>query len=180
MIVKHKGFVATLLLCLVFLTPTIYAQPYGKGKYGTAVPYGSETSLTISTGSASAIQVTPDTTPVLGTTTNDVTITSLDVVGYKLYVRSIGSTDMTNSPSTIPASVNAVPGALAVNTWGYNTDASTDFVGMTTSDVLVKNATGPYSAGDLTTFTYGVKLDNSKPAGNYTTSIVYTAVPQTD
>lgn len=169
-------FCANLLLSHGF----VYAQPYGKGKFGANVPYGSQTSLTISTGAVNAIQVTPNDSPVLGTTSNVVTVTSTDVVGYDLYIRSSGSTNMTNSPSVIPASVNTLPAVLATNTWGYNTDASTNFVGITSSDVLVKTAAGPYTSGDQTTFTFGVKLDNNKPAGNYTTSIVYTAAPQTD
>lgn len=159
---------------------SVFASPYGVGKYGANVPYGSETSLAIGTSGNVTIQVTPTESGTLATAANTVTVTSTDVVGYKLYIRSLSSTNMVNGASTIPASGNGSPASLAVNTWGYNTDGSNNFVGSTLSDTLIKNATGPYSSGDNTSVTYGVKLDNSKSAGNYTTTVVYTAVPQTN
>ena len=178
---KVKYLLLSLVLSIVVLpNASVSAQPYGKGKFGADVPYGSLTSLTISTGGNVAIQLTPADTPVLGTATNPVTVTSTDVVGYKLYIRSVGSTDMTNSPAVIPASGNGTYLPLATNTWGFNTDGSSNFAGTLMTDMLVKTANGPYSSGDVTNFKYGVKLDNSKPAGNYVTSIMYTAAPQTD
>jgi hypothetical protein len=171
----------SLVLLLGFLgVKTVNAAPYGTGKYGDNVPYGSETSLAISTSGNVNIQVTPTEAGTLATAANTVTVTSTDVVGYKLYIRSLTSTNMVNGASTIPASANGSPASLAVNTWGYNTDASSNFVGSTLVDTLIKNAVGPYSSGDDTTVTYGVKVDNNKAAGNYVTTVVYTAVPQTD
>jgi hypothetical protein len=125
--------------------------------------------------------ITPVSGGTVATGTSNVTVTSTDVKGFKLYVRSLGSTNLDNLGAVIPASANGSPAALAVNTWGYNTSGSlTNFTGMTLSDVLVKSVTTPASTGDLTTFTYGVNVDLAKPAGNYTTSVVYTAVPQTN
>ena len=156
------------------------AQPYGKGVYGANVPYGSQTSLTIATNGNVTIPITPVETGTLGTGSSIVTVTSTDVVGYKLYVKAESSTNMVNGAATLPASANGSPAALATNTWGYNTDGSSNFVGMSLTNALIKTATGPFSGGDNTTVTYGVKVDNSKPAGNYTSTVTYTAVPQTD
>jgi hypothetical protein len=169
------------VLSLLFYVPYTLAQPYGKGLYDSNVPYGNLTSLSIATsGNVTIPNITPTAVGVLGTGTSTVTVTSTDVVGYKLYVRSLTSTNMSNLGTNIPASSNSSPLALAVDTWGYNTDASTNFVGMTLSDVLIKSLTGPASTGDVTTFTYGLKVDLLKAAGNYTTSVIYTAVPQTN
>jgi hypothetical protein len=169
----------TMMLSLLIVSPS-NAQPYGKGLYGI-VQYGDETSLSIATSGDVAIPtITPTTSGVLGTGTSVVTVTSTDVVGFKLYVRSLTSTNMTNLGTTLPTSANGSPAALAVDTWGYNTDASTNFVGMTLSDVLITSITGPASTGNVTTFTYGLKIDLAKPAGNYSTSVIYTAVPQTN
>lgn len=160
---------------------TVYAQPYGKGLYNENVPYGNQTSLTIATsGSVTIPTITPTTSGVLGTGASTVTVTSTDVTGFKLYVRSLTSTNMNNLGAVVPTSANGSPATLAVNTWGYNTDASTNFVGMTLTDVLIKSLTTPASTGNVTTFTYGLKVDMAKPAGNYSTSVIYTAVPQTD
>lgn len=176
-----KGIVVLwLTLFAIGLVGIVNAQPFGKGKFGANVPFGSETSLAISTTGNVTIQITPTDAGVLGTATNNVTITSTDVVGYKLYIRALTTTNMVNGAATLPASANGTPAALAVNTWGYNTDASANFVGITASDVLLKTATGPFSSGDLTQLTYGVKIDNNKPAGNYVTTVIYTAAPQTD
>lgn len=176
------NLIIIVLLASLSLLPIaqIDAAPFGKGKFGDNVPYGGETTLAISNNGNVTIQVTPTEAGALATSSNIVTVTSTDVVGYKLYIRSLGSTNMANGGSNIPASANGSPASLATNTWGYNTDASSNFVGSTLTDTLIKNAVGPYSSGDNTTVTYGVKVDNSKSAGNYTTSIVYTAVPQTE
>lgn len=176
-----KKIIAIFVLLVTLCPMVAHAQPYGFGKYNENVPYGSETSITISTDGNVTIPITPTEAGTLATSSGTVTITSTDVVGYKLYIRSAGgSTDMINSPDAIPTSGNGSPAALAVNTWGYNTDGSSNFVGISLTDALVKNTSGPFTSGDNTTFTYGVKLDNSKPAGNYTTTVMYTAVHKTD
>ena len=164
----------------VLFTAAVSAVPYGRGPFGADIPYGSATSLTISTAGDVAIQITPTDSGTLGTALNTVTVSSTDVIGYKLYIRSQVSTDMVNGPFSIPASANGLPAVLANNTWGYNTDASSNFVGMTLSDVLIKTTDGPATNGEATNVTYGVKVDNNKPAGTYSTTVVYTAVPQTD
>jgi hypothetical protein len=161
-------------------TLTSYAQPYGKGLYDANVPYGSQTSLSISTNGNKSIAVTPTVSGVLATATSVVTVTSTDVTGYKLYVRALSSTSMNNMGTLLPASANVSPAALAIDTWGYNTDASNNFAGITLSDVLIHSTTGPMKSGEITNVTYGVKLDMAKPAGNYSASVVYTAVPQTN
>lgn len=180
-IAMKKLIISTILMSFISLASNVHAQPFGKGKYNENVPYGSETSITISTDGNVAIPVSPSDAGTLGTDSSVVTVTSTDVVGYKLYIRAAGaSTNMTNGPDSLPTSGNGSPAALAVNTWGYNTDGSNNFVGISLSDTLIKNTTGPFSTGDNTTFTYGVKIDNSKPAGNYSTTILYTAAPKTD
>lgn len=166
--------------CVTLFSSISYAQPYGKGLYGL-IEYGSETSLSIATsGNVNIANITPVTGGTLGTGTSTVTVTSTDVVGFKLYIRSLSNTDMNNLGAVIPTSANGAPATLATNTWGYNTNGSANFVGITLSDVQIKSVTAPAPAGNVTTFTYGLNVDLAKPAGNYTTSIVYTAVPQTD
>lgn len=178
--IKALLLFTAVVICTFSVTHLASAAPYGRGIYNENVPYGSETRLTIATDGNTTIQLSPSETGTLGTDTSTVTVTSTDVVGYKLYVRSNTTTDMVNGPATIPASSNMSPGSLATNTWGYNNNASANFLGMTLLDSLIATRPGPYTSGDITTFTYGVSIDNAKPAGNYTTEIIYTAVPQTD
>jgi len=159
-----------------------FAQPYGKGVYNANVPYGDETSLSISTNASLNIPVTPTSAGTLATGVNAVTVTSTDVMGYKLYIRSLdNNTYMDNIGPQIPASTNVAPGAaLATNTWGYKTPELTNYVGITSSDVLIHSATTPFSSGELTNVTFGVYINMLKPAGNYAAKVVYTAVPQTN
>jgi hypothetical protein len=154
----------------------VYASPFGQGVFGADVPFGSGTSLSIALGASPTLTLTPSGPNYSGTATHNVTVTTTDVVGYRLYIYSPTSTDMVNGSETIPASGNTVAGALAVNTWGYNIDASSNYLGMTTSPVVLKDANGPYKNGDGTTVTYGVLAGPTKGAGEYTVSVVYTAV----
>lgn len=157
----------------------VFAQPYGVGKYGIVL-YGGQTALSISTSGNLTIPVTPTSSGTLATGTSAVTVTSTDVTGYKLYVRALTNTNMNNLGALLPASGNVTLAPLASNTWGYNTNASTDFVGITLTDSLIQSVTGPASSGSITNVTYGMYLNLDKPAGNYATDIVYTAVPQTN
>ncbi len=168
----------------VFLiSSTASANPYGTGQYGEDVGYGSETELSIATDGDVSIPITPTTAGVLGTGTSKVTVTSTDVVGYKLYIRSLTSTDMVNLGTPLPASGNGALAPLAINTWGYKVlpHAPNEFVGITLSDALIRSFTGPtLTAGDRDTeITYGAYIDLTKPAGIFATTVVYTAVPQT-
>jgi len=174
------GLIVVAATATLACAPASFAQPYGKGPYNTTVPYGDLTSLSIATSGSINIPITPTSEGVQATGTGTVTVTSTDVNGYKLYIRALNSTNMDNNGALLPTSANLTPASLAVNTWGYNTDASNNFVGITTSDTLIRSIAAPTSTGSMTTITYGMKLDLTKTAGNYTTMVVYTAVPQTD
>lgn len=169
---------ALMSVTLLLSGATVFAQPFGFGKFGALVPFGSATAISIATSGNVNLSLNPSSSGTLGTGTNTVTVTSTDAVGYKLYLRALSSTNLTSGGNTIPASGNASPASLSINTWGYNTDASSNFTGVTSTDALIKSALGPYETGDATTFTYGVYLDNTKPPGNYTTTIIYTVLPQ--
>lgn len=162
----------------VLVSVPAFASPYGVGKYGADVPYGKDTSITISASNV-VVSAAPGASGQLSTATAPVTVYSTDVTGYKLYVNALSSTDLTSTGGTIPASGNVSAAPLVVNTWGYNTDATTNFLGMTTSMALIKNLVGPSRLGDTTTVTYGIYVDNNTQAGSYTTTVLYTAVPQT-
>lgn len=158
------------------------ASPFGQGVFSADVPFGSDTSMSISLGGNVQLDATNDGGGTYsGTGAHTITVTSTDVVGYRLYLYTPGSTALVNGSETIPASGNTVLGSLAVNTWGYNTMGSTsNFVGIASSPVVIKDATGPHKNGDDTTVTYGVKVSSTKGAGQYTASVVYTAVGKSE
>lgn len=178
-----KKTIAFLVLCATVtyaVSPLAFASSYNQGIYNENVPYGSATYIAISTDGDISLAVTPTSGGSLVTGASNITVTSTDVVGHKLYIRSGSTTNMDNLGDTLPTSANVTPAPLAINTWGYNTDGSNNFIGSTLTDALIRTLVGPASTGDVTTVTYGVKVDLAKPAGNYTTSIIYTAVPDID
>jgi len=162
------------------IASTASASPFGEGVFGAHVLFGSVTSLAISLGSNPSLNLTPSGSNFVGSGSHTITVTSTDVVGYSLYIYGAGSTAMSGNGSTIPASSNGSAAPLAVNTWGYNTDGSSNYLGLTTTPTLFKTATGPYESGDNTTVTYGVLTNITKPAGSYSAAVTYTAVAKTD
>lgn len=174
----HILVTSLLLVSAVLLQQPVSASPFGQGVFGADVPFGANTSLSIALGANVTLPLTASGSIFNGTGTNSVTVTSTDVIGYRLYAYSPNSTSMTLSGGgdTIPASSNNTPAALATNTWGYNTDGSANYIGIKSVPALIKDAIGPFKNGDTTTLTFGAKTDITKSAGAYTVGVVYTAV----
>ncbi len=173
-----QGFLV--LLCSIMLQQPAQASPFGQGVFGADVPFGSATSMSIALGGNVSMNLTQSGSNLTGTGSHTLTVTSTDVVGYKLYAYSPSSTTMTNGSNTIPASGNGSPAPLSVNSWGYNTDGSSNFVGMLTTPTLIKDTTGPFKNGDNTTVTYGALTNITKGAGDYTVNVVYTVAAEND
>lgn len=173
-----KGILGTFLLAILLSVPaSVSASPFGQGKFGANVPFGSNTSISIDLGGDVQLALTPSGGNFSGTQAHTVTVTSTDVVGYYLYAHTTGSTSMTNGSASIPASSNSSAGSLAVGTWGYNTSGSTaNFLGMGNANSLLVDADGPYKNGNPTTVTYGALVGPTQEAGTYSVAITYTAV----
>jgi hypothetical protein len=176
----RPGIVLSGILFLISFAPTVAASPFGEGSFGALVPFGSSTSLSISLGGNVNFSLTPSGSDFTGTGSNTITVTSTDPVGYGLYIHSTGSTSMVAGSNSIPASGNTTAGALSVNSWGYNTDGSSNYLGITTTPSIIKNGSGPFESGDNTTIHYGVLTDVTVPEGNYSVSVTYTAAALTD
>jgi len=170
-------FASFVMLCALLPAMSATAQPFGQGVFGADVPFGSATSLSINLGGNVPLTLAPSGGNFSGSGSHTVTVTSTDVVGYYLYAHTTGSTSMTSGSATITASSNTSDNPLSVGTWGYNTSGSpSNFSGMNATNVLLKNASGPYKSGDATTVTYGALVSNTQAAGTYTVPITYTAV----
>lgn len=157
-----------------------YASPFGQGVFGANVPFGSATSLAIALGGNVALALTSNGSTMSASSSHTITVTSTDVVGYNLYAYCLSSCTMFSGANSIAASGNTTAGSLSLNTWGYNTNGSANYLGMLTTPTLLKAATGPYKSGDTTTVTYGVLTDATKPQGNYAVQVVYTVVAASD
>jgi hypothetical protein len=180
----NKLFRALLVVCGVCalwqFAPSASASPFGEGVFGAHVPFGSLTSLSIALGGDVSLSLTPSGPNLSGSGSHTITVTSTDVVGYGLYIYATGGTNLTSSSATIPASANGSPAPLSTNTWGFNTDASSNYQGITTVPSLIKTGTGPFETGDNTTVTYGVLTDSAQAADDYTVTVTYTVVALND
>ena len=153
------------------------ASPFGQGIFGADVPFGSATSMSIALGGNVSLPLTSNGSNFVGSGSHSVTVTSTDVVGYRLYVNATSATNMVNGSATITASANGTASPLTASTWGYNTTGSTtNFLGLPVGGALLKNASGPFKNGDTTTITYGALTSLTQPAGTYTIAITYTTV----
>jgi hypothetical protein len=153
-----------------------YASPYGQGNYSADVPYGSQTSLTINLGSNVSFNLTPSGSNYSAYGSQTIAVTSTNVVGYQLYIYSPTSTSMIDGPNTIPASSNVTEAPLAVNTWGYNSDNSGNYIGLTTTPALLENYSGPSEIASDTTVNYGVLASGTQAAGSYSATVTITAI----
>jgi hypothetical protein len=175
--VSRLLLVAVFCCSLIALSQTAFAAPFGQGKFGANVPFGSATSLTISLGNNVTLGLTPNGQLFSATGAHTINVTSNDPVGYRLYIFTPNTNSLVSGANSIPASSNGTAAPLATNSWGYNTTgSSTDFIGLKTTPVLLKSADGPYKNGDATTVTYGAVADITKGAGSYIASVTYTAV----
>lgn len=173
--------VSIVFICSLIYQHSAYASPFGQGLFGADVPFGGDTTISIALGGNVSLGLTSSGGNLSGSGSHTVTVTSTDVIGYKLYAFAPSNTSMTSGADTIPASANSTLASLSINTWGYNTTGSTShFIGMRTTPSLIKDATGPFKNGDNTTITYGALTDVTKAAGSYSVGVVYTAVAENE
>lgn len=175
---KHTMLLLGVIIVSSSLFPIcVHASPFGQGKFGAHVPFGSATSLSINVGSDVALVLNSSGSNFSGTGSHTVTVTSTDVVGYQLYAHTTGSSNMVSLSSAIAASTNSTASPLAVGSWGYNTTGSTtNFLGMSATSSLLKDATGPFETGDPTVVTYGALVSGTQDAGSYSVAVTYTAI----
>jgi len=167
----------TIIVESLLVSMPVHASPFGQGKFGADIPFGSMTSISINLGGDVALSLAPSGGNFSGNSSHTVTVTSTDTVGYYLYAHTGGSTSMANGSAAIPTSGNSTDAPLSVGSWGYNTTGSTtNFTGMNATSILLKDANGPYKNGDPTQVTYGALVSNTQEAGTYSVGVTYTAV----
>lgn len=166
-------------VCLSF-TKTANASSFGAGYFNANVPFGTATSIAVSLSGNVNFNLTPSGSTFSGTGSNTVTVTTDDVNGYYLYTYCYGSSSLIDGSYSIPASSNTSEGTLANDTWGYNTDGSSNYIGFTTNPVVITTATGPYISGNTTTVYYGVLTSDATPDGSYSAPVTFTVAAMSD
>jgi hypothetical protein len=173
-------FVMMLIMSCVSLGQIASASSFGAGYFGANVPFGTATNIAVSLSGNVNFNLTPSGSNFTGSTSSTITVTTDDVNGYYLYTYCYGNSALVNGSYTIPASANVTEGTLASNTWGYNIDGSSNYIGFTTNPVVIATATGPYISGNTTTITYGVLTTDATPDGSYSAPVTFTAAAMND
>ena len=148
--------------------------------------------VSISSDSNLNVNLTPTSSGVVNTATDNVNIYTNTPNGYQLYLNSTtGSTDIYNNTDTeqernhftATTGTKASPVSLTSNSWGYSLASSpTTFskveASSSASDSLISSGSKTSGTGDNLGVTYGFKADTKLTPGTYTTSVTYTAVAE--
>lgn len=136
--------------------------------------------ISVSSTPTVAISVTPTSgAGTVATAADTVTVDSNDADGYDLTLENDTTLTMAGSQGGTlakTAGTYGVPAALDTNAWGYSLTgfAGGTYAGVEDAAQNIKSTTSTASA-EVTTVTYGVKVNTSVPAGVYTDSVTYTA-----
>lgn len=198
---KTPLLLASLGVCMIFLVGPVRAIPYGSGDYGTCIYEGSSTacSISITTSGTVSLSVTPTSSGVYTTASDNVTVGTNASTGYTLTLKdSDTDTNLVSGSDTITpsAGTQAVPVVRALGTWGYRVDgiggfgagptsaensaasSSYTFAGVPASNQAANTIASSVNAANpavVTKVWYGVRLDTTTPSGTYTDLVVYTA-----
>jgi hypothetical protein len=186
-----------LLVPVVARADTTDSTTYGSGSYGDC-NYGS-CSITLSSGGAVNIDVTPTQTGTCSIASDIVSVLTDSTAGYTVQLASSTTdTNLVNGASTIATSSGtaATPAILTPNAWGWRIDGLSGFGAGPTSaqsnitapvsgfagvpasnaaPATIKTSSTAANPAVDTTVWYGLCADTSALNGTYTTQVTYTA-----
>lgn len=200
-----RGLLALVAILLsTVIIPSVFATPYGLGTYGSCT-YNQTCTITMSTSSPVSLNTSPTASGVYTIDNDQVTVTTNSTDGYILSLESdlgypFGGSLIAPGWLTVPgvAGTPASPQTLSNNTWGFRVDDLGSFGSGPTSNIqnqssssltfasvslngspetIKTNITGSPS-GEITNVWYGIKTTSSQQAGNYSATVVYTAIMQ--
>ena len=135
--------------------------------------------ISVSSNPTVAISVTPTASGAEATAADSVSVDSNDADGYNLTLENDATLTMAGSQGGTlakTAGTYAAPAALDTNSWGYRLTGFTAgaYAGVEDAAQNIRSTTATANA-EVTTVTYGVKVNTSVPAGVYSDSVTYTA-----
>lgn len=186
-----------LLLPATALADTTDNTTYGSGSYGDC--NYSSCSITLSSGGAVNLDITPTQSGACSIASDVVSILTDSTSGYSVQIASSTTdTNLVNGASNIATSSGtaASPAILNPNSWGWRIDGYSGFgsgptsaqsnitapisgfAGVPASNVApatIKTSSSPANPAVDTTVWYGLCADTSALNGTYTTQVTYTA-----
>ncbi|MGV9001597.1 MAG: hypothetical protein ACOH18_01415 [Candidatus Saccharimonadaceae bacterium] len=191
-------YIASILAIAFAMMTSAQGLPYGKGAYGKC--QFSSCSITLTSSTSLAANVTPGGSTTCTVANDDVTVRTGSSTGYTLTVSDSDTTtslDRSGGGSiTTVSGTPASPTTLSANKWGYRVDGLAGFGAGPTSAVsnaavpsegyaampilgspdTLKIKTSAATVAETTKVWYGICSNTSIPAGSYTNTVVYTAI----
>ncbi|MBQ3348737.1 hypothetical protein IJG90_04505, partial [Candidatus Saccharibacteria bacterium] len=139
-------------------------------------------SITITLPSSSLdLAITPTSNGTFGSTNINVQVTTSGNKGYTLDM-SVSSTALTRtaavngSTPTIPTiTTSYAESNFPIGYWGYKMSGDTNYSKVLSTQRIVDTDTSTANTAMSNVITFAAKLDNSKPAGSYTTTLTFLA-----
>ena len=173
--------VAASFLTLTFLTVKTFAPDISSNADTNTVTAGSSTySASISTSDATSISINPTDVQTIFTGQNNITYTNQCPHGFIVTLSSASEnpslTRAGNDSATKTIPTISSGNTLADNTWGYSLDNGETYNGVPSisSPATIINTTSSNTDPVSLNLIYGVKTNNSIPAGKYSNDIIYT------
>ncbi len=201
-LIRLRGLVLVFIFAIAIVTlpaVNVSALKYGVGKYGTCT-YNT-CGITLSSINNLSVDVAPISNGSCSINKDVISVTTGSSTGYTVTLTTnSGSNSLSNGSSNITAGSGtfSLPQTLGVNQWGYRVDGSGSFgSGPTTvktnsnfpiTDIFsgvpastgtpstVVNSSLPANPTVNTNVWYGVCADTNLSSGQYTGTVVYTAV----
>ena len=149
--------------------------------YAFSNTYADDT-ITITLPSSSVnLPITPTSSGVFNSTDINVQVTTSNTAGYTLSMTA-ASTNLTRTAAVnettpiIPTLLSSYSeSAFPTGYWGYKLSSDSSFSPIASSITIADPDESTANTAISNVITFAAKLDNSKPAGNYTTTLTFTA-----
>lgn len=184
---------ASLALALLVPVAGVIAATDSKS---TVINATVNSTISITTSNLVTINAQPDAQVAIGT--DQVRVSTNNTTGYKLNLKALTQDTLSSGPNTIAATSGSfeAPAALDDNSWGFRVDGAGGFgAGPTLAETNQANSAHTWAAvpangaaktikttsvatsssGDATKVWYAIKVDASKPGGEYRGTVSYTA-----
>lgn len=194
---RQRALGASVVLSVFGLAVTPLVASAASQGASTSINANLGSAISIATSSTVTIGVTPTAGGVVSSSSDSVTVSTNNVLGYTLTLADADTnTNLVSGANTIAAHNGsfASPTALASNTWGYRivsaggfgasaysgetnqTASSSTWAGVPSSaNPTTIKTTATTATNDATTVWYGVNATSAKPGGTYSDTVTYTA-----
>lgn len=149
----------------------------------TAIDLTVASTVSVALESEVELNVIPKSTGSFTETTSKLTVATNNPSGYAIYLQAgksqngkanLISSDLSNSAMINPVNGTVGSNNFSANTWGYSMDG-TNYQAVPATTSIIKETTAT-SYNDTYTLSFGVKVDTNLPAGQYTNSVIVSAI----